>query len=962
MYARLWWKELRQFWPIWVFLALAALGVQEFALRYGGRETHEGLLGAMAMGWACLYAVAVGAAAFAGEREAGTLRLLDIMPVSRPTVWSGKVSFGLVTSAALGLLLLALAAWKTDSWDARQFGVGPTVVAIGWGAIMLEALAWGLFWSAYASNALNAAVLASVCVGLSMATTSLHLDQSNLTDRLRFAAPWHLGAALALTFASSRMFTRTGRPPADRSQTGLHFRSPVTWVESPDEWAFVAGPEPSRRTPGASAWRLAWLTGRQGLATWALLVGIGLGIPSLAATMSGVFSPGFAMALNSMVALVAGVCVFNPESRDRTNRFLAHHGVRPWKVWAMKLGVWAFGLSLIWGSLVILAIVMPLSEQWRAGLTIGIAAIVLGSFAVGQLCGMLMRRGITAVVVALVALILVSLPLGALTSVQMMPEWGLLIPTLALLVVTWGWSGDWLHDRPGARRWVRLGLWLFGALAVLFGTYVGGRALGVPEIAPLPEPVAWVAASAPLSDDQNAATLYRQAVRQLLFTDEISQIPFGQAAPYLDVKSPEVARFLDLNPEALDLTRRASARSECRFLRKIFMGIELPAMNELARLVGIAARDRQAKGDLDGAWNDLLVLFRMARHRAVGGAIADGRLGLAIEQKALALAMSWAAAPGQTPERLRGAIAAYRALPPMPTALEVVRAEARVTEHTLDLPGKELRDLLNPSFAGSSRPPFLIDLMTSPWEVSRTRKVTRLYFDAEARLAAVEPWQRPLPAPETVRPTSGLPLDDAAGRPQSEPRSPASAFPEGVVSAEDLEAYLASTPLARYLIPNIKSYVTISDRNEVARRALVVMLGLRSWSLKHGDKFPETLSALATEDLTGIPMDPYTNEPFHYDRQSTRLARRRDGILVFSEEGAGKAVFPKPDQCLIFSAGPDRRPDEEVPTNTVFDDIVFLFPPTPDEPPDDVEKEDHGGMSASGMPGATSGGTPGPEN
>jgi hypothetical protein len=163
-------------------------------------------------------------------------------------------------------------------------------------------------------------------------------------------------------------------------------------------------------------------------------------------------------------------------------------------------------------------------------------------------------------------------------------------------------------------------------------------------------------------------------------------------------------------------------------------------------------------------------------------------------------------------------------------------------------------------------------------------------------------------------------------------------------------------------MPNIPSYVTISDRNEVARRALVVMLGLRSWSLKHGDKFPETLSALATEDLTGIPMDPYTNSPFHYDHKSTRLARRRSGITVFSGEGLGTAVFPKPDQCLIFSVGPDRKPDEGVVTQTVFDDIVFLFPPTPDEPPDDAQKDDSGGMSASGMPGAIPGGTPRPEN
>ena len=61
------------------------------------------------MGWTFLYAFAVGAAAFAGERETGTLRLLDLLPASRRVVWAGKVSFAFVTTAALAVILLALA-------------------------------------------------------------------------------------------------------------------------------------------------------------------------------------------------------------------------------------------------------------------------------------------------------------------------------------------------------------------------------------------------------------------------------------------------------------------------------------------------------------------------------------------------------------------------------------------------------------------------------------------------------------------------------------------------------------------------------------------------------------------------------------------------------------------------------------------------------------------------------------
>ena len=74
MYARLWWKDARQFWPIWVVLLLAAAATQWMMLIFVGRPARFGALGISALLWASLYALAAGAAAFAGERETGTLR------------------------------------------------------------------------------------------------------------------------------------------------------------------------------------------------------------------------------------------------------------------------------------------------------------------------------------------------------------------------------------------------------------------------------------------------------------------------------------------------------------------------------------------------------------------------------------------------------------------------------------------------------------------------------------------------------------------------------------------------------------------------------------------------------------------------------------------------------------------------------------------------------------------------
>ena len=54
MLIRLWWKEARQFWPIWAFLALTALVVQWVVLYSLGRDAQTGVLGLFALGWAAL--------------------------------------------------------------------------------------------------------------------------------------------------------------------------------------------------------------------------------------------------------------------------------------------------------------------------------------------------------------------------------------------------------------------------------------------------------------------------------------------------------------------------------------------------------------------------------------------------------------------------------------------------------------------------------------------------------------------------------------------------------------------------------------------------------------------------------------------------------------------------------------------------------------------------------------------
>ena len=131
MVARLWWKDARQFWPIWALLAAVALGRAgaraPLWLRRGpaGRDGRGGAL------WACLYGFAVAAAAFAGERENRTLGLLDALPVERWRLWLAKSSFALASTLALGLVLFAAASLVTDRWQIVTPGARPADGRIG---------------------------------------------------------------------------------------------------------------------------------------------------------------------------------------------------------------------------------------------------------------------------------------------------------------------------------------------------------------------------------------------------------------------------------------------------------------------------------------------------------------------------------------------------------------------------------------------------------------------------------------------------------------------------------------------------------------------------------------------------------------------------------------------------------------------------------------------------------------
>ncbi len=913
MLARLWWKEWRIFSPIWLILGLLAAGLQWVFVLSGGPGVGTGALTPVALVWAVLYAFVAGAAAFAGERETRSLDFLDAVPVGRGTLWVGKVSFALASTLILALLLAGMAALGTEQRNGENYAY--TSIARTFVPVMFEGLAWGLFWSALLANPLAAGGFAVASVATASMVANLSSPANSLVTATDFLAP-EGGVArslLAVGALAASAWVMTRRPRAGWSPRVARPAEPVAPIE----------PRPA--TTGSV---LAWETWREGRSAWWNVVVVGLALP-VAALLLGYWGdslPGVALA--TLACLVAGVSVFGAEDASGGRRFLLHQGAEPGSVWRHKLRVWGVGMGLfglvflaaasrvqgvLWPALMMRGLDVTSSPSVRA------TPVLANAFAVGVIAGMAFRRRITAALVALIALLAVSLPQMVLVSLGLVPAWSLAVSPLILLGVSRAWAGDWLADRGGPRPWARLAVLLAVSYGLEAAAYVAYRGWGLPAQAPLADPAA-VAAPA-LPPGQDAAEGYREAYA--LVNPELSSWHMYVGPPDdslsnrvieegWDPKDTFLVRWLEESRPAIERARQAATLPGLGDAGFDPLGLQPagdPVLHQLwtlASLLAFEARERQARGDLAGAWADILAQLRMARQLMAGPATAI-RISNAVRLHHLGagLAFDWANDPRQTAEAIRQGRADLRAVPPPPTLEATLRVESLLLDRTLALPTDDLFVMLVPE--NGRRENGSYDLMAfryliaPPWERQRARRLCRRLFAEEIAEARQEPWERPRPDP---------------------------------VRSRSIAEVLRETPLARLVFPATESVQSALDREVENRRALDLALALRSWQLGHGGEAPATLEALVPAELDRLPLDPYSGKPFGYTRSRGQALRRPIQTDFGRSPGApgGPGLRPtRPGQPLLYSVGPDGRDDgahsaEDPRSSATADDLVVPLP------------------------------------
>lgn len=568
------WKEWRE--QAAILIALIALGAGVIGVAtalgeppsasdpfmYAGYQDPPRLAAIML---ALTAGVVVGGALFAGEQEAGTFEYLDGFPPPRRNVWVGKVAAGAILAAvASGLIVMAAAAvgalgGKADlaAWCVWVF------------ALSLAVFAWGVCGSVLMKSTLAACgvgiAMSLPFVGLSLLAAALLVEAFGdappgiQSERAGLPAALFLVGASGLGL-SAVLFTRP-----DRQRRAVYITPGVTGT------ARAVNRRYARRRSGFGFRSLLWLS------FWQLLgPGIVLFVLAVVGGLALAFvDPAYAVwpGLSMFLAALTGVLAWGDE-RGGAYKFWAERRLPVGRLWLAKVtsgSALALGLILVLGLPNFLLNVLyddrHIGAFFRAGF-LGVETYYgpgtgidprhffqylllwpVYGFAAGHLAGMLFKKAVVAVGVAvlsaggLAALWFPSFFIGGILEWQVLPP-----PALAVLLAWW-LGRAWTTERLGHRRAVAAFVVCGAAGLVSVGYALWYRIGEVPVVKEIDDDLRFAATLPNLEQNQSGRET-KQAIEILtglmsvigtdapdtpLFPDDAEpDYGFGRRAPYRD--------------------------------------------------------------------------------------------------------------------------------------------------------------------------------------------------------------------------------------------------------------------------------------------------------------------------------------------------------------------------------------------------------------------------------------------
>lgn len=504
-----------------ILLVLIAVLI-EIGMENGSSDFRGASVAFLCAAAAGLFALAFGAASFAGECESGTDALLRRLPIRPAPLIAGVFAAGALGAALTGGISLALLvcvdlAFGHASLFSLPWSYEDQTAAVYWLGLGAAFLAWGVFFSLKIRRVIWAAIAAAATAYVSDTALTSRLAEGNRFTWEGAAELSHFRLALTalVVWVDASLIRAWLRPePAEGSRkffaipgrAAQAFAKVCPSLVAVMRRTLLPGAQPDLHRPAAE--QLLWLQARQAgalvpvlrvsAAVMAMLVAAGLGVAAYSPIPAQVAETWRQVPLPSGIAVIlgmqalTGVFVFGQDRWRGTRRFPAARPIAPGTLWLARQR-WGLAWCAIWSVLLagwlLLAIVVDantigdreLAELW------GTLPWGLAVYAAGQLAGM-GAPGIIHAVILTAALTffggLLPTLLFAVGPDEVIPGMSFTI-TLAVFVAAMFWQSrrsirGWLEERPPAFTRDRLLSPVLWGPAVIWLILPWGRVLLVP--------------------------------------------------------------------------------------------------------------------------------------------------------------------------------------------------------------------------------------------------------------------------------------------------------------------------------------------------------------------------------------------------------------------------------------------------------------------------------------------------
>ncbi len=895
------WRTIRGFWLAGLVLGMVLDLVLSQTVTQVTVVTYYGVAFLVTV----FFAIGAAATRFAMEHEEGTHSFLQLHAAPISVVIAAKLS--MVVLATVSVFLALALFGRFVPFQSPGVAVHSPLGVVSLALVALEAIVYGTLLSLLIRRPLVAAVATIALLSLLYGGIPVLADAlfpSSLMSEDYGSTWWIRLVLLGLAAVSCGGLARTWLlPPCVEDSWPVETDKCMSLVRRGG--AALAAIERSAVRQWSTVGRLVWQAWGQSWRTMLpmSLAAISAGLIALltlvAPTLRGLNDlPAITLLLCTVTSAVYASGTFGGDWHRRQITFLTQRGARPLPVWLSRVAVWSaawFPYAIVILGMVSLAVLLKFRKElggidqtlgdWQsrpwiltallthlAQLSRVCAMIALGflvGFLVGQFVSLHCRSGLVAGFLAALVSGLLAGWLSLVHAWELPLVWFTALILLGIVVASVWRTRDWLNERnsgwsrlgTGFLAWIPLAI-LTSLLPMLRMAQVDVRHVATPYDGAWTsyETSRWAAA-----DSRREPPVERlQQIRDAILASDVIQ------------EHRDLNQLRDTPTEA-ELAAAAAARTRAiEKLRELSDNTYAFRDPGLKRFLQETAEAAMKSGDLPLALDAILTQLRLVAAETRAYLREWPRVGdWPDPAPARELLLRWAEHPQQTADTIRKALVALDDV--YPTSLEqwqAVHQRGRfVPVHPLEwLPQVELQEVLRSSSGSATaamshrsiRQELTLASANLPWERERSGQILEQVSTYQRSVLAA--FYRGLLAQQEAQEKEAQDLADKlryvlAGTVDDDTTEVDSETIfqrrfQGLRSSFLLKSELvAAGPLHQRLI--------ITANHLVDQLALKTQLALIAFRLDHG-KYPSTLAELVPDELTALPVDPFTGRGFEY--------------------------------------------------------------------------------------------------